>query len=753
MKKKNRNKKIKIALAPPSPVSIRPWTENSLLHISGLVLIIVAVYGGTLNAPFQWDENYFIVNNPIVRDFHYFSNPSDAKAFSLFYGGLITRYVGYLTFALNYRINGLSVTGYHIVNIAVHIANSILVYFLILLTFRTPFFKTVKGEEVKGEKDVNGEWVNSELKPEQKSFTIHDSPFTIHGPLSDSRSLIAFFSSLIFAVHPLQTEAVTYVFQRFASLAAFFYLLSLVMYIKSRLRGIDDYPSPTPLPQGEGARLNSIPLPQGEGARLNSIPLPQGEGARLNSIPLPQGEGARGRVSSVPGFIFYGISLLSAVLAMKTKENAFTLPVVITLYEFCFFTPPPNLSPSQRRNFLQQRFLYLAPMLLTLCIIPLALMGLSGTHGLDPALYGARVFHRGEYLFTQFSCIVTYLRLLFFPVNQNIDYNYPLYRSFFNLKVLSSFLFILCMVILGVYLIYRSAAETRDESPVTRAYYRLIGFGIFWFFITLSVESSIIPIPMLFCEYRAYLPSVGIFVAVTTLIFMQATGPVKMNALRKKRTAVLILFLAVVVLSAAAVKRNALWTDKVGLWADAVSGSPDNPEAYFYLGKAYAEKGRDDKAIEMYNTAIALNPSNYDAYNSRGILFVNKRLLDQALKDFDAAIALNSFFFEAFNNRGNIFFSRGQMNESMNDYNRAIALNPACSDAYHGLGIVLFKTGRLDEALNAFNRTIALDPAYAVAYYNRGLLYLGSNKREIAMSDFHKACELGYQQGCNLIKQ
>src|SRR5208337_4870979 len=101
------------------------------------------------------------------------------------------------TFALNYRINGLAVTGYHIVNIAIHIANSILVYLLVLLTFRTPFM------------------ARSSIKQNSRH--------------------IAFFSALIFASHPLQTEAVTYVFQRFASLAAFFYLGSLTAYIKSRL--------------------------------------------------------------------------------------------------------------------------------------------------------------------------------------------------------------------------------------------------------------------------------------------------------------------------------------------------------------------------------------------------------------------------------------------------------------------------------------------------------------------------------------
>src|SRR5208283_5926154 len=160
--------------------------------------------------------NDFIVNNPIIKDFHYFTSPSDARGFSL-YSSFINRYIGYLTFALNYRIHGLSVTGYHIVNIAIHIANSILVYFLVLLTFRTPYFRD-----------------------QEPGIIGHQSPAPsppslVPDPWSLTPELVAFFSAAIFAAHPLQTEAVTYVFQRFASLVAFFYLLSLVAYIKARL--------------------------------------------------------------------------------------------------------------------------------------------------------------------------------------------------------------------------------------------------------------------------------------------------------------------------------------------------------------------------------------------------------------------------------------------------------------------------------------------------------------------------------------
>src|SRR5208283_2669984 len=246
--------------------------------------------------------NDFIVNNPIIKDFHYFTSPSDARGFSL-YSSFINRYIGYLTFALNYRIHGLSVTGYHIVNIAIHIANSILVYFLVLLTFRTPYFRDWG-------LGTGNRFPDSDCRP------------LVPGP----SSLVPFFSAAIFAVHPLQTEAVTYVFQRFASLVAFFYLLSLVFYIKARLAFV----------KNSVKNRDSDHFLTSEDNKKWSLSL------FFQSMTKHQ--------SLVPGSRFLRslwliLSFLSAVLAMKTKENAFTLPFVITLYEFCFFshTPHPSL--------------------------------------------------------------------------------------------------------------------------------------------------------------------------------------------------------------------------------------------------------------------------------------------------------------------------------------------------------------------------------------------------------------------------
>ncbi len=437
MKKKSKKAKKKIEALAPLPMSVAiekisgaskahpvvgPLANNPLVHAACIVFLITIVYSNTLNAPFQWDESSLIVDNPIIKDIHYFISPSDAKGFAL-YTHLVERYVGYLTFAGNYRMHGLSVTGYHIVNIAIHAANSILVYWVVLLTFGTPFLET------------------SILKQQAK--------------------YVAFFSAVLFAIHPMQTMAVTYVFQRMASLTTFFYLLSLTAYIKSRLS-----------------------------------------------------EGKQQRV------LFYSIAFISAVLAMKTKENAFTLPLMITLFEFCFFT-----------DSMKKRALHLAPMILTMSIIPLTLLYLKGIAGREvtslqgiAAPIGSHDFAAipwSEYMLTEFRVIITYLRLLFMPVHQNIDYDYPVFKSILDMPVILSFLFLLALFGLGLYLVKDKGQKANGSSIFHySADLRLMGFGILWFFIALSVESSIVPLDRLIDEYRVYLPSVGVIICVVTGAFL-----------------------------------------------------------------------------------------------------------------------------------------------------------------------------------------------------------------------------------------
>ncbi|MBI5674653.1 MAG: tetratricopeptide repeat protein [Nitrospirae bacterium] len=589
-----------------------------LLTIAGLVFLI---YSNTFNASFQFDDLINIVDNPAIKTFHYFSNPSsvtridkiDKQLKPLFK----TRYIGYLTFALNYRLHGLDVMGYHLVNILIHIFNSLLLYWLMTLTFRTPFFSTAGGHL--------------------------PDPHEI-------RNFIAVFTALFFAVHPVQTQAVTYIVQRFTSLATLFYLFSLVIYIKWK-----------EIKEHQTKRY-------------------------------------------VPFIMLYAFSLLSAVLAMKTKEFAFTLPVVMTVYELMFY-----------EGKVRKRLLYLVPFFLAVLFIPLSLVGiedplavLSSINVKAVNISGAGgTISRGDYLFTQFRVIVTYIRLLFFPVNQNIDYDYPIYNSFFDPAVVLSFFFLLSVIIAGIYLYRLSKHSDRKD----RFWLRLLSFGIFWFFMSLFAESGVIPIIDVIYEHRVYLPSVGFFIALTSSIVLVYTK-LGSSASYAKRAVAYSMLTALLALSGTTYVRNTVWTDSYSLWKNAVEGSPNKARPHFNLGVAYGDQGRLDEAINEYQTVLKLKPNYVAAYNNLGRAYEKQDRIDEAINEYQTVLKLKPNYAEAHNNLGLAYAAQGRTDEAMNEYITALNLNPAYVEARYNLGTTYMSQGRNNEAIKEYQIVMELNPDY-----------------------------------------
>jgi tetratricopeptide (TPR) repeat protein len=570
------------------------YFKAPLVHGFLIVILCIIAYSNAFSVPFQFDDSYNITNEPLVR------GHSFVKVLAL------TRGVGYLTFMLNYRLHGADVVGYHIVNLVIHALNALFLYGIIALSFRTPAL--------------------------------------LRSSLRHYAGVIALFSSFLFAVHPVQTEAVTYIVQRFASLATLFYLGSLAAYIRSRLSALE----------------------------------------------------SRSKWKTTA---WYAVSLVSAVLAMKTKEISFTLPVIISLYEFLFF-----------EGTIKKRIFLLLPLLLTMIIIPMSLLGTAKPLGsmindLSETIRVQTDMPRMEYLFTEFAVVATYLRLLFFPYHQDLDYDYPLFQSFFAPEVFLSFLLLALIFGSGVYLLHRD----RRSAGIGR----LIAFGIFWFFIALSVESSVIPITDVIFEHRLYLPSAGFFIAVTCALCAGAeklkrrwpwTGPALTGAL----------VVSVIVFTGLTVARNTVWQNEVSLWENVVRNGPEKARGYNGLGLAYQHASRYDKAIENYGKAIALAQDYAAPYVNRGVLQGQAGLFDKAIEDF----------------------------------NHAVAINPAFAEAYSDRGIVYALSGRYDRAVDDFNKALALNQNLAEAYFNRGKLYLKKGQKELATADFQQACNSGYENAC-----
>ncbi|MBE0596214.1 MAG: hypothetical protein IH614_02980, partial [Desulfuromonadales bacterium] len=145
---------------------MKKFFSHPFCHLLLVLLLGSLAYANSFQAPFTLDDLFSISQNPVIQDIRHYI-PGGAG-----YEHNPRRFIGYLTFALNFHWGGLDVTGYHLFNLAVHLGTALLVYALVRLTFRTP------------------QLAGSRLAPQAASA--------------------ALLAALLFVAHPVQTQAVTY---------------------------------------------------------------------------------------------------------------------------------------------------------------------------------------------------------------------------------------------------------------------------------------------------------------------------------------------------------------------------------------------------------------------------------------------------------------------------------------------------------------------------------------------------------------
>jgi tetratricopeptide (TPR) repeat protein len=408
---------------------------------------------------------------------------------------------------------------------------------------------------------------------------------------------------------------------------------------------------------------------------------------------------------------------------MKTKENAFTLPLVIALYEYLFF-----------EGTVKKRVFFILPFLFTMSIIPLTLVDIEGppdevVRGMLPAVIGHTDL-RWEYLFTQFRVIITYFRLLFLPINQNVDYDYPVYHDLLDPHVLSSAALVFAFFVMALYFLRQSCRGNREL--------RLVSFGMLWFLITLSVESSIVPIPMLINEYRLYLPSAGFFTAAVTGAFM---GVGTRGGGREWKAVIAALSVASVVFALCAYSRNNVWLGEERLWEDTLKKSPGKSRVHNNLGIVHFERGEVAEAIKYYTGALDLSPGDSGVHNNLGNSYMAEGLLDRAISHFNRALKGGPSV-EVHFNLANAHAAKGEFDKSIVQYLNALRLNPDDSEAHYNLGFVYERKGLLDRAIEHYRESLELMPEFVGAYNNLGINYLKKGDYEKAMEYLNKAIEL-----------
>lgn len=512
------------------------WFALVIIAISG-----ISAYSNTFFSTFHFDDFRTIVNNPSVRNIY---NLGDIWNF------WPNRFITFVSLALNYRWGGLGVFGYHLFNFLLHLGSAILVWYFTILTLNTPLMQ-------------------------KESIAAY-------------AKLISLFAGTVFLLHPIQTQPVNYIIQRATLLAVFFYMASLSLYVKARLRDKN-----TP---GSGI-----------------------------------------------GKVYYIGSLLSAILSMFSKEMAISLPLTICLYELCFIKTKEHFGLK-----------YVIPFLAIIPVIPLTMfltksVDVFGMHRISEDSPG---ISSGHYFLTQLRVMVTYLRLAILPLNQNLDYDYPVAKSMLDIPVVSSLLFLLLILV--------SAFRFFDK-------FKLAAFGIFWFFITLLPESSVIPIKDVIFEHRLYLPIVGFSLFLPSgLYYLLKERSVKFT--------VIILSFLIVGYSVMTYQRNRVWKDEFTLLSDTIKKSPYKARPYNDLGYAYHIKGELNLALSHYSKAIEIAPNLAGTYFNRGLVYQLKGELNLALSDYNKAIEIKPNYAEAYYNRAVVYFSNQEYARSWEDIHKAQVL-------------------------------------------------------------------------------
>lgn len=595
-----------------------------------LLLLVVITFCVFLNAipnGFVYDdisvieENYFIKspgNLPKIFSKEYFSLSNE-----LSYRPVVT-----LSYFLDYAVWGLNPFGYHLSNVAIHAFN---VFMFCIL-------------------------VNNLVK---------------------SR-LIAFFSALIFSIHPCVTEAVNAISYREDLLVAGFSFLSCIFLIKSLKTCSKD----KPLPADDGSHL-------------------------------------RKGVFLIIGLLFY-------MLALFSKESAIVLPVFIILYRLLCGIP-----------YLKR---YYVKILLGYAFVSFFFILVRFSLLKNPRLVSVAYYEKSFWIsgMTMVKVVAYYVKQMFLPIHLNADYKAIPVRTPSDMSFLIS-VFLLTAV--GV-IVFRIIKYSRIQGLFALCFFAALlpVMNIIPIGHIMAERYLYLPVAgfcgVTGCVIGRWFPG-NIPAGSRTGLFLPDR-----QALKRRAGIIAIAAVVVISFALRTVLRNNDWRDEYTFWTKIAKEQPDNHDAHNNLGVFYYKHGDLDRAIGELERAVLLKNDYPEGHNSLGTMYIDKGLTDKAISEFSKAIHYDPASSYAYYNMGNAYFDKNALDECIVFFNKAIQLNMHKPQVFNNLGSAYLKKGNPDAAIAQYRKALYIYPGYAEAHSNLGFIYTETNRFEEALSELKKALRL-----------
>jgi tetratricopeptide (TPR) repeat protein len=621
--------------------------------------IVWILYSNTLNAPFYFDDFPNIVEDPSIRltelSWESFSKLSQARG--------VYRPASSLSFALNYYFGGYEVVGYHLVNIVIHILGSIFLFLVIKNTL-----------------DISSHQILSSSKH------------------SISPNSIAFFTAMLWLVHPLHTESVTYIVQRENSQATMFYIMSLLLYINGR-NTIRDYQP-------------------------------------KNSNPK--------RLKRTKPFVYFTGCVFSGFIAITSKQNAATLPFFILLYEWFFFQNLSNI-------WTKRKLFQFVGVMLVFCIISLIFLGPDPMEKISPTLYTGHDFTIFQRLLSETRVVIYYLSLIFFPhpSRLNLDYNYSISNS-----LIDPITTMLCFLVITLLIGSAIRFSKKDRILAFCILWYLGNLAIESSFIGLalifehrtylsSMMVCLTGVVLLFRHSNSKWFPTFIFCVIFVLFSIWTyqrnllwSNEVKFWADCINKSPQNDRPYANLGLAYLRLDKNDRALD---FFKIAVKKNPLKEINYYLLGKSQLAEGNFEEAIIHLTHAHQIKADEYRTVYLLGNALLKQGNTREAIKHLQTALIIRPQSHQAMNSMGKALLFIGDINESIYFFEQALNIAPEQKDTHNNLGNALLKINKNKEAIYYYNQVLTDQPNHVEANINMGVALTRINDIDSAMIHFQNA--------------
>jgi len=540
-----------------------------------ILLICFAVFANSIGNQFVFDDSENIVTNQAITSLR---NIPDILGLTT--GQPLYRPVRTVSYTVDYFFSGLNPVGYHLFNIFYHGLASVFVYLIVLLL------------------------------------------------IGNARA--AFFSAIIFAIHPIQTDSVTYLSGRRDILSGLFFLMGFYYFLKYR------------------------------------------QEPRKKYIPVVS---------------------LCYVFAILSKEMAVTLPAIFFLYDFIrnlkegtFFK---RIYSALRDVFLQHKYVYVS--LFSLAIVFTAFKVFYHNPSQAVGYYGGSFLNN---MLTVSRVFTHYLQLLFFPFTLNADYSYnafPASHSLYGLSELLSLAILLAIFVcilktltlrnkyfafcgLWFFITLLPVSHIFPHHELLAEHYLYIPMFGFALMIALTFEKAF----SLWAK-RTRL----IYVVFTTLVILLSLRSVTRN--NDWKDDLTLWTKTVGTAPECARARNNLGralnnegepSKAVDQFQQAIRIRPNYAEAYCNMGVAYSLLGLKERVRTSFERAVEINPRFAEAYYNLGLLYAQNEELTTAIELFKKAVQMNPGFISAHYNLGVAYMKMADQTKALEHFRRVLKLNP-----------------------------------------------------------------------------